>query len=86
MQEIGLTRGKYEWPVYVTFLSIYLSTYLSNIEFRVHMNVFFLLFLCPLMYIKVLPVLELFKGAVTVVIIALEPPFFPDLVHLLLVR
>ena len=31
---------EYEWPVYVTFLSIYLS----NIEFRVHMNVFFLLF------------------------------------------
>ena len=54
-------------------LSTFLSIYLSNIEFRVHMNVFFLLFLCHLMYIKVLPVLELFKGAVTVVIIALEP-------------
>ena len=55
------------------YVSIYLSIYLSNIEFRVHMNVFFLLFLCHLMYIKVLPVLELFKGAVTVVVIALEP-------------
>ena len=38
------------------------------------------------MYLKVLSVLELFKGAETVVIIALEPQFFPDLVHLLLVR
>lgn len=62
------------------------SIYLSNIESRVHMNVFHLLFLCHLMYLKVLSVLELFKGAETVVIIALEPPFFPDLVHLLLVR
>ena len=63
----------------------YVSIYLSNIESRV-MNVFHLLFLCHLMYLKVLSVLELFKGAETVVIIALEPPFFPDLVHLLLVR
>ena len=64
------------------------SIYLSNIESRVHMNVFHLLFLCHLMYLKVLSVLESFKGAETVVIIALElePPFFPDLVHLLLVR
>ena len=58
-----------------TFLSIYfyltsnfLCTWLSSL----------LLFLCHLMYIKVLPVLELFKGAVTVVIMPLNHPFIPE--------
>ena len=39
-------------------------------------------FYVHLMYIKVISVLELFKGIVTIVIIALEPSIFPRSFHL----
>ena len=66
----------YGWFV----LRIYLSIFLSNIEFRIwvgYSSVCSSWFYVHLMYIKVVPVLELSKGVVTVVIIAFEPSAFP---------